>query len=112
VVSRAGASTVSELMGVKKPALLIPYPFATGNHQIANANVLAQAGAASVVEEKNLKNGELKNHLKRFMIDPRILDRMQAAAQKFNGTPFRAAESILSVLQGIVKGPLVNCWFV
>lgn len=112
VISRAGASTISELLAVKKPAFLIPYPFATGNHQTANALVLVEGGVAQMVEEKNLKNGELKNHLKRFMMDPNAMHRMQAGYNRLNGNPFEAADKILNVLQGVVKGPLINCWFV
>ncbi len=112
VISRSGASTISELLAVKKPAILIPYPYATGAHQSANAQVLGGSGAALVLEEKNLRNGELKYNLKRFMVDPSGLERMKMAYEKLNGNPSEAAGKILSVLQGVVKGPLINCWFV
>jgi UDP-N-acetylglucosamine--N-acetylmuramyl-(pentapeptide) pyrophosphoryl-undecaprenol N-acetylglucosamine transferase len=112
VISRAGASTISELLAVKRPAFLIPYPFATGGHQTANARVLVEGGVAQMVEEKNLAHGELKNHLKRFMMDPHSITRMQSSYDRMNGNPFQAADKILTVLQGVVKGPLINCWFV
>lgn len=54
VLCRAGASTLAELAGLRKPAVLVPYPHATGRHQDANAAVLARSGAARVVPESEL----------------------------------------------------------
>lgn len=54
VISRAGAMTLTELACAKKPAILIPYPDATDNHQYENAKVLADAGAAVLLEEKQI----------------------------------------------------------
>jgi len=54
VISRAGAMTLTELACAKKPAILIPYPDATDNHQYENAKVLADAGAAVLLEEKKI----------------------------------------------------------
>jgi len=53
-VCRAGASTLAELYAQKKPAILIPYPYAAAGHQAKNASVLEKMGAAAVVEEKQL----------------------------------------------------------
>ncbi|MDA0986115.1 MAG: undecaprenyldiphospho-muramoylpentapeptide beta-N-acetylglucosaminyltransferase [Bacteroidetes bacterium] len=54
VVCRAGATTISELTLLGKPAILIPYPFAAGNHQFYNAKTLVDKNAAVMIEEKNL----------------------------------------------------------
>lgn len=54
VICRAGALTVSELMAVGVAALLVPYPHAIDDHQSRNAEVLEQAGAAKVVQQKDL----------------------------------------------------------
>lgn len=54
VISRSGASTVSELAVIGRPAILIPYPFATDDHQTANASVLADAGAAWLIQQRDL----------------------------------------------------------
>lgn len=51
VVSRAGASTLAELTALGKPSILLPYPFHRDRHQHANAHVLADAGAAILVED-------------------------------------------------------------
>lgn len=51
VLSRAGAGAVMELGVVNKPAILVPYPHAQGNHQLANARTLCDAGKALIVEQ-------------------------------------------------------------
>ena len=57
VVCRSGAMTVSELAMMGKASVLIPSPNVTNNHQYKNAKVLADAGAASLIEEKELGDG-------------------------------------------------------
>lgn len=52
VVSRAGASTLAELTALGKPSILLPYPYHRDQHQMANARVLAEAGAAMIVEDR------------------------------------------------------------
>lgn len=54
VINRAGAMTISELAALKKTALLIPSPNVTDNHQYKNAHELELAGAAALIEEKDL----------------------------------------------------------
>lgn len=54
VVCRSGAGTLAELAALRKPAILIPYPHATADHQDANARVFEQAGAAARIEEADL----------------------------------------------------------
>ena len=59
IVSRAGATTIAELTAAGKPALLIPLPTAADDHQRKNAEVLARAGAAEVMDEGTLTGGSL-----------------------------------------------------
>jgi len=54
VVCRAGALTVAELCAVGLPALFVPYPAAVDDHQTANAGAMAAAGAAAIVQERDL----------------------------------------------------------
>lgn len=54
VISRAGATTVAELGALGVPAVLVPYPHATADHQAHNARVLAATGQASVITESDL----------------------------------------------------------
>jgi len=52
VISRAGASTLAELTALAKPSILLPYPYHRDRHQHANAQVLVDAGAAVVLEDR------------------------------------------------------------
>jgi UDP-N-acetylglucosamine--N-acetylmuramyl-(pentapeptide) pyrophosphoryl-undecaprenol N-acetylglucosamine transferase len=60
VIARAGASTISELAALALPSLLIPSPNVAENHQYHNAKSLADAGAAILIEDKNLGENFLK----------------------------------------------------
>lgn len=59
VISRAGAMTLSELALMKKACILIPSPYVADNHQYLNAKTLADAGAATLIEEKTLNTDAL-----------------------------------------------------
>ena len=63
VVCRSGAMTITEIANVGKPAIFIPYPFATENHQEYNAKVLEQVGAARIILDKNLNSNILNNEI-------------------------------------------------
>ncbi len=56
VVARAGAMTVAELAVVKKPAVLVPYPYAAEDHQTANAQALVKEGAAVMIKDAAAKD--------------------------------------------------------
>ena len=59
VISRSGALTVAEVTVCGKPAIFIPFPNATGNHQYFNAKAVAEKGGATVIEERDLDNEKL-----------------------------------------------------
>ncbi|UCD87123.1 MAG: undecaprenyldiphospho-muramoylpentapeptide beta-N-acetylglucosaminyltransferase [Desulfobacterales bacterium] len=66
VVCRAGATTVSELMALGKPAIFVPFPFAANNHQELNARYVANAGGAEVILEKDLNGAVLAAKLDHY----------------------------------------------
>jgi UDP-N-acetylglucosamine--N-acetylmuramyl-(pentapeptide) pyrophosphoryl-undecaprenol N-acetylglucosamine transferase len=68
-ISRAGANTVHELAVCGVPAILVPYPHATGNHQEANARALERAGAAEVVLDRDLAADRLAGRLTALLDD-------------------------------------------
>ena len=90
VVSRSGASTIAELSAIGRPAILIPYPFATDDHQTANAAVMADAGAAVVAQQRDLSAEKLAAILEDLLGSPEDLARRAAAAGKL-GIPDAAA---------------------
>jgi UDP-N-acetylglucosamine--N-acetylmuramyl-(pentapeptide) pyrophosphoryl-undecaprenol N-acetylglucosamine transferase len=76
VISRSGALTVSEISVCGKPAILIPSPIVTGDHQLFNANVLGNQGGAVVIEEKNLTDAGLLAEIERLISDRPLLEQM------------------------------------
>ena len=81
VISRSGASTVSEIAVIGRPALLVPYPHALDHDQAANAAALAAAGGAEVHPQPTLSPERLAELLGGLMGDPRRLAAMAAARQ-------------------------------
>ncbi len=83
VISRAGAMTLSELAEMKKPCILIPSPNVADNHQYVNAKTLSDAGAAVLVEEKNLAEGALLRAAESLLADPARMAGMQESIAAF-----------------------------
>ncbi len=80
VVCRAGASTVAELAAAGRPAILVPYPLATDDHQSANARALEAAGGAIMLAESEAMAGRLAECLNGFLASPKALERAARAA--------------------------------
>jgi len=90
VIGRAGASTVAELTTSGRPAILVPYPHATDDHQADNARVLSRAGAGWLVPEPELTAATLTTLLSGFLADATPLANAAAAARQL-GRPDAAA---------------------
>ncbi len=93
VICRAGATTLAELTACGRPAVLIPFPFATGDHQTANARALADANAAVLLPQTELNADGLVGTIKQLLSDDADLQRMADNARKL-GQP-GATEKIL-----------------
>jgi UDP-N-acetylglucosamine--N-acetylmuramyl-(pentapeptide) pyrophosphoryl-undecaprenol N-acetylglucosamine transferase len=79
VVSRAG-SAVWELAAAGKPAILVPYPFATGDHQARNAEYFVRAGGAIMVRDLDLE--DVPDHVRSLLDDPARRGRMGEAMRR------------------------------
>jgi UDP-N-acetylglucosamine--N-acetylmuramyl-(pentapeptide) pyrophosphoryl-undecaprenol N-acetylglucosamine transferase len=79
VLARAGGS-VFELAAAGRPAVLVPYPFATARHQHANAAWMADAGAATVIEDEALEPSSLATTVGDILSDAERLNAMSAAS--------------------------------
>jgi UDP-N-acetylglucosamine--N-acetylmuramyl-(pentapeptide) pyrophosphoryl-undecaprenol N-acetylglucosamine transferase len=79
-VTRAGATTIAELLLFRVPAVIIPYPYAY-NHQLENAKIIEKIGAAVVIEDNEAMNMKLKNILDEFVNNP---DKIKAMKDNFN----------------------------
>ncbi len=82
VICRAGAITLSELEICKKPSVLIPSPYVAENHQYHNAMTLKKAGAAEIIEEKDLTGESLIETVKYLIENKPKLAQMSKAADK------------------------------
>jgi UDP-N-acetylglucosamine:LPS N-acetylglucosamine transferase len=100
-VCRAGANTVAELTVTGTPAVLIPLPGAPGDHQNANAAVLASVGAAVVIEDSALDTESLCDQLDDLLKEPGRLEAMAAAARGL-GRP-DAARAVAALATGHAK---------
>jgi len=97
VVARAGGS-VFEIAAHARPAILVPYPHASGDHQTTNARWMAEAGAAVVVPDGELSAARLAREVSRLVSDPARLAAMARASQRL-ARP-RAAREVASELLG------------
>jgi UDP-N-acetylglucosamine--N-acetylmuramyl-(pentapeptide) pyrophosphoryl-undecaprenol N-acetylglucosamine transferase len=106
VVSRSGASTVSEIAVIGRPALLVPYPHALDHDQAANAAALAAAGGAEVHRQSTLTPERLAELLGAAMDDPGMLTAMALSAKSV-GRP-DAARLLADLTEAISSGKTVK----
>ncbi len=100
-ICRAGAATLSELTAVGLPAILVPYPHATGNHQEYNARSLEREGAALVIRDQDLTGPVLCEKLTRLLERPAELEAMARASRRL-GRP-RALEEIVEIISELAR---------
>ena len=101
VICRAGASTISELTALGVPAVIIPSPNVTHNHQESNARVLADAGGAVMILEKDSSGQRLYDTASDILHDEARREAMSAAMSSL-GT-IDAAEKILDAVMALVR---------
>lgn len=92
VIARAGAGTVAEITALGKPSLLIPFPYATHNHQLENARALQASGAALLIEDEDAAPENLAQALK-VLQDEAKLKEMSMRAREL-GKPGAAAQIV------------------
>lgn len=81
VVARAGATSIAEITALGIPAILVPYPHATDDHQTTNAAACVEAGAAFRVADSDLDQGEFAELVSRLISDPERRATMAAASR-------------------------------
>ena len=81
VICRAGASTMAELTAIGRPAILVPYPYATDDHQTANARSLAQAGGAWLMGQPDFTPEGLAARLQALLAQPADLSLAAAVSR-------------------------------
>lgn len=101
IITRAGASTLSEIIALEIPSILIPSPYVANNHQYFNAKVLVDNKAAEMILEKDLKDDILLNKVDELINDDLKLHKMKEALKKLKVND--SADVIYNEIKGILK---------
>ncbi|MWC43963.1 undecaprenyldiphospho-muramoylpentapeptide beta-N-acetylglucosaminyltransferase [Sphingomonas carotinifaciens] len=91
VIARAGASTLAELTAAGRPAILVPLPSATDDHQTANAREITLAGGARTIAQKDFTAVELAKQMQKLGLDPAALQNAAGRARSC-GRPDAASD--------------------
>ena len=98
VICRAGANTIAEISAVGIPAILIPYPYATDNHQYWNAYELARIGGALIIKQDELKPERLTELISDLFRNDEELDNMKKINRSLS-KPFAAEQVVDKICQ-------------
>ncbi|MEK9751655.1 MAG: undecaprenyldiphospho-muramoylpentapeptide beta-N-acetylglucosaminyltransferase [Rhodospirillaceae bacterium] len=100
VIGRSGASTVAEVTAVGRPSILVPYHYATDDHQARNAHAVDAAGAGWVLPQTAFTPEALKNRIESLVGMPVVLERTAANAKAL-GRPL-AAKALADLVAGLI----------
>ena len=100
VVGRAGAASIAEITARGLPALLVPFPYATANHQEHNARALVERGAAVMILDAEFSGPALVTRLEKLLGEPERLKDMAESSRKL-GKP-RALDDIIDALAELI----------
>ncbi len=102
VICRSGATTVAELTAKGLPAILIPYPYATGDHQLYNARNLENKHAAIIITQDDLSEKKLSLEISQLLFNEKRI-KMLAQNSKNMGNRKAAEEIINSIYRNVRK---------
>ena len=105
-IGRAGASTIAELTAVGRPAILVPLPIATDDHQAANARDLAAAGGARSIRQERFTAAELAKQIQAIAQSPDTL--ATAAHAAWNCGYPNAARDLADLVEGFGGAPMMD----
>ncbi|MBU2530165.1 MAG: undecaprenyldiphospho-muramoylpentapeptide beta-N-acetylglucosaminyltransferase [Elusimicrobia bacterium] len=100
VISRSGASTIAELMLLKKPAFLIPLPNSAADHQVKNAKILSDNGCAILIKENNHFDKNLRQNFLNFIENPLLQNKLRDSYENLEMPSIsRAASFIADIIE-------------
>ncbi len=102
VISRGGASTITELEIIGRPAMIVPLPTAADNHQMENARQFCDDGAGWLINEKTFSVEQTAQRLTELLQDKDIL--INAASCAYNRSKPEAAQQVAQLADNIIKG--------
>ncbi|MBK9587571.1 MAG: undecaprenyldiphospho-muramoylpentapeptide beta-N-acetylglucosaminyltransferase [Sphingomonadales bacterium] len=106
VIGRAGASTIAELTAAGRPAILIPLPSATDDHQTENVREMVAAGGARAIRQDRFTPVELAKQMQKLGLDPQGLTNAARAAHNC-GRP-RATADLADLVESLGRTPVVD----
>lgn len=102
VIGRAGASTIAELTMAGRPAILVPLPGATDDHQTANAREMAASGGARVIAQSAFTPAELAKQMQKLGLEPEAL--MNAAGRARSAGYPNAVRDLADLVERLGQG--------
>lgn len=102
LICRAGAMTVNEVAVVGKPAIFVPLPGVSQNHQEFNAKVLEKIGAAKIILNKDLENIDLNKYVEDIIYNKELLEHMEKKAKEVS------KNDVLEEIYKIVKENMLH----
>ncbi len=106
VISRAGASTIAELTCAGRPAILVPLPSATDNHQSYNVKEMVTAGGARAIAQSDFAPVELAKQIQKIALEPGALENAARAAKNC-GRP-NAVADLADLVESFGKAPIMH----
>jgi UDP-N-acetylglucosamine--N-acetylmuramyl-(pentapeptide) pyrophosphoryl-undecaprenol N-acetylglucosamine transferase len=103
-IGRAGASTIAELTAVGRPAILVPLPIATDDHQAANVREIVRAGGARSIRQHNFTAKELAKQIQAMAQHPETL--ANAAHAAWNCGRPKAASDLADLVESFGASPI------
>ena len=84
LITRAGASTMSEVLSLNLPSIFIPSPYVANNHQYYNALEIKNNNAGELIEEKELTSEKLDNMINKVLYDEELYNKMKQNLKKMS----------------------------
>ena len=101
IVARSGAMTITEISNLGKPSILIPLPNVSQDHQLYNAKVLENAGAAKIILNNELNQNNLEDEIEKIIRNPQLMHEMEEKA--FSKSVTDVQEKIYKEIKKIVR---------
>lgn len=104
IITRAGASIIAEITAIGIPAIMIPSPYVTHNHQYKNAKVLEDQKACILIEEKSLTYDDLLSNVDLLLNDEKLIKEMKKNSRKLG--VIDSATKIAEIIEHLASGDL------
>lgn len=101
IVTRAGASTMSEILSLALPAIFIPSPYVANNHQYYNALEIKNKGGGEIILEKDLTSSELMNKINEVLLNPVLYQKQKDVLKSMCMN--NSSEVIVDLIKDLIK---------